>query len=203
MKKDYFYFGAVLDRSGSMSSQGKIIEAQTGFNSLIEEKKGMPYKADVMVTIFDDLVETLYEGDIQQCPSLTNKNFFPRGMTRLYDAIGTTIDKIGIKLAQLVEEERPEKVIICIITDGEENASCEYSSARIKEMITRQKEVYAWEFMFIGANEKSVTDAVANLNIVKAFKVDDNSRGMKSAYMNYSASIDNLTGYAGSAIKKD
>lgn len=192
MKQNYFYFGAVLDRSGSMGSGGKIEEARNGFNTLVADKKKQPYKADIMVTIFDNSIDTLYEGDLQACPALTVDNFFPRGMTSLYDAMGISITKIGEKLAALSEEERPEKVIICIITDGQENNSHEYNGARLREMITNQRNTYSWEFMFIGADEKSIQDA-QSLGVINTMQTPNTVKGINMAYRGYSSFVDGLT----------
>jgi hypothetical protein len=52
----------------------------------------------------------------------------------------------------MAEDERPSKVIVLIITDGEENASREFNYEQIKEMVERQTKVYNWEFLFFGAN---------------------------------------------------
>ena len=54
---------------------------------------------------------------------------------------------------------RAEKVMFVIITDGEENASRDYSSTQIKEMIARQEKQYGWEFIFLGANIDAVETA--------------------------------------------
>ena len=46
-----------------------------------------------------------------------------------------------------------------IMTDGYENASCIYTSDRVKSMIEHEKEKYGWEFLFIGANIDAVETA--------------------------------------------
>jgi ADP-heptose:LPS heptosyltransferase len=73
-------------------------------------------------------------------------------MTALLDAVGTTIADIGNKLNKIDENDRPAKVIVLIITDGQENSSKEYTHEKIKEMIERQQKVYSWQFLFFGAN---------------------------------------------------
>ncbi|MBR4089583.1 MAG: hypothetical protein IKK28_01735, partial [Mogibacterium sp.] len=57
------------------------------------------------------------------------------------------------------EEDRPEKTIFVITTDGMENASRTYTYEKVKEMITRQKEKYGWEFLFLGANIDAAKEA--------------------------------------------
>jgi hypothetical protein len=195
MKDNYFYFAAVLDRSGSMGENGKIEEARKGFNEFIKDKKSKNYLADITLTIFDDQIDTLYSGNLQGCPDLTEQNFSPRGMTALYDAIGKTVIEIGKILSSKSEEERPSKVIVTIITDGLENVSKEFSSTRIGEIIKEQQEKYSWEFLFMGADENSIINA-QQINIPKGNTTlyANNSVGVQTAYRGYSKSIDKLTG---------
>jgi len=77
----------------------------------------------------------------------------PRGNTALLDAIGQTLNTVGARLSKTPEAERPGKVIVVILTDGMENASKEFSAARVKEMITEQHGKYSWEFVYLGANQ--------------------------------------------------
>ena len=89
------------------------------------------------------------------------ETFQPRGSTALLDAIGRTIDATGVRLAALPEAERPDKVMVVIITDGEENASVQYTRAQIFSMITLQQDVYHWSFLFLAANQDAIAAAAA------------------------------------------
>lgn len=60
-------------------------------------------------------------------------------MTALLDAIGKTIVDTGKWLAAKAENDRPEKVIFVILTDGHENSSKEFTRQRIFEMIRHQE----------------------------------------------------------------
>jgi hypothetical protein len=77
----------------------------------------------------------------------------------LLDAIGHTIDTVGARLAAIPEADRPGKVIVAILTDGRENASTHFSMADINQRITHQREVYQWEFLFLGANQDAIATA--------------------------------------------
>ena len=78
------------------------------------------------------------------------------------DAIGRTIDNIGGRLDK--SAAKPDKVIVVVLTDGQENASREYTRERVAEMIKHQQEKYAWEFVFLAANQDAF-EAGAALNI--------------------------------------
>ena len=135
----------ILDRSGSM--QGLTTETILGFNTLIEEQKKIDTPTKVYTVLFDGGREGYYTVlhkfvDLKDVPALTEKEYNPNGYTALNDAIGITLTAVGKILADLPEYERPDKVLVTIITDGEENASREYNSQLIKEMVERQKNAY-------------------------------------------------------------
>src|SRR5258708_22820381 len=102
-------------------------------------------------------------------------------MAALLDAMGTTIDALGQKLAVMPEQERPSKVIVLVITDGEENQSHRFNLEQIKEKITHQREVYSWEFVFMGANIDAI-GAGTSLGITAAnsLQYDATSVGTRS-----------------------
>ena len=83
---------------------------------------------------------------------MTRKEYYVRGCTALLEAVGGAIRHIGNVHKYAREEDRPEKTIFVITTDGMENASRRYSYEKVKSMITHQKEKYGWEFLFLGAN---------------------------------------------------
>lgn len=151
MKKGYTHISIVLDRSGSMSA----IRNDTigGYNTFLKSQQEAPGEATFSLTQFDTEFTVHHSFvNIQDVPPLNEKTFVPRGGTALYDAIGLTIAGCGEKLAAMDEADRPEKVIMVILTDGEENASKEYRYNRVQEMIKTQQDVFSWEFVFLGAN---------------------------------------------------
>lgn len=180
MNNNYTYIGCVLDRSGSMSGD-KINEARSGFNAFLDEQKKQDGEADIRITIFDNDIVNLFEGSINKAPYLSQGNFSARGMTAYYDALGNTIDEIGNDLNNMKEEDRPGKVIVLVITDGFENSSKKYSSARIKKMIETQRDKYSWEFVFMGADESSIKDA-ESFGIINTVMYSNDAVGTRSAY---------------------
>ena len=148
----------ILDRSGSMAG----LEADTigGFNSLIQKQKREDGKAVVSTVLFDDKCEVLHDRkDLMEIASLTEEDYYVRGCTALLDAVGGAIHHIGNVHKYARAEDRPERTLFIITTDGMENASRKYGYEKVKRMIERQKERYGWEFLFLGANMDAVSVA--------------------------------------------
>ena len=141
----------ILDRSGSMSG----LEADTigGFNSMISKQKKEDGEAVISTVLFDDQQEVVYDRQpVKMVEPMTDRQYYVRGCTALLDAIGGAIHHIGNVHKYAREEDRPEKTMFIITTDGMENASRFYTYDRVKYMVERQKEKYGWEFLFLGAS---------------------------------------------------
>lgn len=189
MKKDYCDITVVLDRSGSMQS----IKSDTigGFNAFLKEQQQVQGEATISLFQFDTEYETVYEGrPVASAPELTNDTFQPRGMTALLDAIGRTINSVGRRLANLQENDRPEKVVFVIITDGEENSSREFKIHQISDLIEHQKNVYKWEFVFLGANQDAIaTASQMGISAQHALTYVADSQGAPAAFAAYSRNV--------------
>ena len=158
MKKGLTELVFIIDRSGSMGG----LESDTigGFNAMLKEQQAVEAEAIVTTVLFDDKYELLHDRiDIKAVASLTDKDYTVRGSTALLDALGRTIHKICAAQRHTAENYRAEKVLFVIITDGQENASCEYLAEHVKTQIERQKQKYGWEFIFFGANMDAVMEA--------------------------------------------
>ena len=191
--KDYVDIVCVLDRSGSMESIKS--DAIGGFNKFLDDQKSTPGNAKLSVILFDDRYEVLYEDkELSTAEYLTDETFVPRGWTALYDALGKTIFDTGERLANLNENERPSKVIVAVLTDGMENASKDYNRERVSNMIKHQRDVYNWEFVFLGANIDNFDEVVRSLNMNPSFSVQFASTGIgtRSAYEAYSGMVKGL-----------
>ena len=148
----------ILDRSGSMAG----LEEDTigGFNSLIQKQKKEDGKAVVSTVLFDDKCKVLHDRkDLKEIAPLTEEDYYVRGCTALLDAVGGAIHHIGNVHKYARAEDRPERTLFIITTDGMENASRKYRYEKVKRMIERQKERYGWEFLFLGANMDAVSVA--------------------------------------------
>lgn len=155
MKKDYTDITFIVDRSGSMFTIAKDMEI--GMEKFIKEQKDIPGECRISLVQFDDKIEKVFSGLLVE--TIDKIKLEPRGWTALYDAIGYTINETGKRLKNMKESERPEKVVMFIITDGAENYSKEFKAAKIEQMITHQKDKYSWEFVFLGANQDSIFSA--------------------------------------------
>lgn len=158
MKKNLTEIVFILDRSGSMA--GLEDDTIGGFNAMIEKQKREPGEALVSTVLFDNDCEVIHDRiAVQKIVPLTRNEYYVRGCTALLDAVGGAIHHIGNVHKYAREEDRPEKTLFVITTDGMENASRKYSYDRLKAMIERQKGKYGWEFLFLGANIDAAKEA--------------------------------------------
>jgi len=136
----------------------------SGYNEFLIKQAAQPGEKRVTTVLFDDEYDVIYRGVPIEKASITSEQYFARGMTALYDAVGRTINETGARLAAMPENERPSKVIVGITTDGEENSSREFTHEKVRKMIEHQRSKYKWEFVFFGANI-DVKSAAATIGI--------------------------------------
>ena len=179
----------IIDESGSMNSIKE--DAIGGFNSFLDEQKNIDREANVTFALFDHRYRLVHNGkDIQQVEALTGASYQPSGMTALLDAIGRTVDRVGERLDALEASEKPENVIVFILTDGLENASSDYSRDRIREMIEHQESKYGWEFIYGGANQDAFTEAGGmGIKSENTFNFESSGEGTRNAYINSSQMV--------------
>lgn len=177
----------IIDRSGSMSG----LESDTigGFNSMLKQQQSVDGKAFVTTVLFDDEYELLHDRvGIQNVKPLTEKDYTTRGSTALLDAIGKTIHNIRKAQKEASEEDRSEKVMFFIITDGHENASRRYTFQMIQDRIKHYKKKHGWEFLFFGANMDAIAEAAKiGIDDNRAQNYCSDSVGTASVYTAMSA----------------
>ncbi len=158
MKKGLTELVFILYKSGSMG--GLETDTIGGYNSMLKKQQAIEGECHITTVLFDHNYELLHDRiDIEAVSPITEKEYQVGGATALLDAIGRTIHKIGNAQKHTAEDYRAEKVMFVIITDGEENASREYSAEKIKAQIEQQKTKDGWEFIFLGANIDAVEAA--------------------------------------------
>ncbi len=158
MKKGLTELVFILDRSGSMAG----LERDTigGFNAMLQKQKAVDGPCRVTTVLFDSCCTLLHDRiDIQAVGPMTDREYAAGGSTALLDAIGKTIRKLAAVQSSTAAEYRAENVMFVIITDGEENASREYSAPQVRAMVEHEKNRYGWEFVFLGANIDAVETA--------------------------------------------
>jgi hypothetical protein len=184
----------ILDSSGSMQS----IKSGTmeGYNSFIFQQKeeNGKYPVRFSLTLFNSGIEEVLSSiPVNRVTDLDDSNYRPSGNTALLDAIGTTINTLGKRLADTPENERPGKVIVTIMTDGEENSSRQFTWDQISGMIKHQTDVYKWEFLFLGANQDAIATA-SRMNIDKGSSSTyfQNSRSSRIALRAVARSVSSM-----------
>ena len=176
----------VIDESSSMARMAsKAIE---GFNTFLLEQQELPGQARISLVKFASTVKPVYSGrPLMAAPMLDPASYSPRGNTAMYDGIGWTLDNEGQRIA---EQLWADKVVVCILTDGEENSSREYRQDQIKSMIDHAQ-ANGWVFVFLAANIDAKATA-AGMGIKPEFvsQYAGTAEGTKAAY-----------GVAGSAVR--
>ena len=159
----------VLDKSGSMGgAQSQTIDM---VNEYMVARRKDPEPSVVGLVQFSSLemgdsgrgplVHTFAGLKAQDAPPLSYLNYRINGMTAYWDALDQCIDEVGERLSVMAEADRPDRVMVVVVTDGLENHSRKYPSAtpslyeeskrRITEKVAHQRTNYKWEFVFMGA----------------------------------------------------
>jgi hypothetical protein len=163
----------LLDRSGSMETCWD--DTIGGFNAFVNEQK--PLGGTLSLIQFDHEILVSYEPTpIDKVQPLSRATFKPRGSTALLDAIGKTI-----KGAQ------GSTPTVIIFTDGQENASQEYTKSHIRDLID-QKTKDGWTFVYLGANQDSFAEA-GSLGIAANRTMNYDVRDTPSAFARLSQSL--------------
>lgn len=140
----------IMDRSGSMDSIRRSVE--TGMNDIIRDLRNAGADATVDLVQFDTEIEHVSKG-----VPLDRFTFRldPRGGTALYDGIVTGVSNLRERIALLKASERPDKVQVVVVTDGQENSSKVADAQLVKDTVEWQSNL-GWDFTFLGANQDAV-----------------------------------------------
>jgi hypothetical protein len=139
--------GVVVDESASMLIRAE--ETRSAFNSYFDDIEKEDETAVVTAATFSDVgrgdkVRYLCRNTpVTDMPYLDENNYVPNGMTPLFDAVGQVIMTLG--------NEKADRYLVVILTDGAENASKEYNRFNIQSLITSKEQSDKWTFVFIGA----------------------------------------------------
>lgn len=171
----------VGDMSGSMA--GLTNDTIKGFNGFIDTQKKEPGEAYVTVALFNTTVKVIAERqNIQDVPALTTREYQAQGGTALIDAVGSTLTRL---------EKNPPKgrVLFVVDTDGEENASREYTTFQVKSQIERLTKA-GWGFVFLGANDSQWQSS--GIGVASAGAYTASSVGVSNKYANLSVNTSSM-----------
>ncbi len=190
--KDYTHICIVLDASGSMGAIEDDIKGS--FHSLIKTQKESEGKTVLDLYQFsDDCRRLVKHVDLADIKEDLMANYRCSGCTALNDAVCTAIDTLGMELAAMREEDRPQNVVFVIITDGYENASRKHSAMDVKYRIELQSSKYSWDFQYLGANQDAFavgeTIGIAKENCVN---YDASAPGMVYACNSINANVQRI-----------
>lgn len=193
MKKDYTHITFILDRTGSM--QEIKDETISGFNYFLDKQKKEDGLASMLLVQFDseDSFEIINDfSNISDVKPLNKNTFQPRGLTPLLDTIGEGILHTEKEINKLPSNQKPELVIMAILTDGKENASHRFNKSQIKSMID-EKQLKGWRFIFLGANMDAVSEAGSmGFDPGLSMTFSANSTGTTNAYHATTTLVSNL-----------
>lgn len=132
----------ILDRSGSMS--GKEEDVIGGFNSYVEKLRAEPSgQVGISYLRFDGELELIWNDvPLADVPAMTHDTYSVRGNTALLDAVGMTLST--------VKDDPAHRYVAITHTDGQENASKEWTAEKVKELIERLEAKGNWTFAFFG-----------------------------------------------------
>jgi Mg-chelatase subunit ChlD len=187
MDQNYTDITLIVDRSGSMASIRD--DAQGGINTFIKEQAAQPGKCTLTLVQFDQEYNVVVDG--KPINEVAEYTLTPRGSTALLDAVGRAINTTGERLASMREEDRPGLVSVVIVTDGQENASQEFTKERIKQIISHQQDVYNWQFTFLGADQDAFAEA-DSMGIHAAGVAQYDKQKSLSVYSNTSAKMSRM-----------
>lgn len=146
----------ILDRSGSMSSIKTDMEG--GFNAFVAKQQQLPGECRLTLVQFDSQgIDTIHKSlPIAQVPPLVLE---PRGNTPLLDAVGHTVSHTEKRLHGTADRIDPKRVMVLIITDGQENASHEFTREVVKKLVERVTKEHQWSFVYLGADVDAFAEA--------------------------------------------
>lgn len=172
----------VVDRSGSMDRiRDDTIE---GINSFLVAQKADPENVTYTYAQFDDVYEVVHDNiPISDAPLLDRNTFQPRSMTALLDAMGKTINRVSSYIAAQPDNEKPERVILVIVTDGLENASREFTRSAILELMKAKQDNEGWNVIYLAANQNAIAEARNwGIKTGSAMNFTAGTRGVKALY---------------------
>jgi len=192
MKAGLVSICGILDGSGSMSSVAD--EVVRGWNKFINDQREQAGECDVSLYAFStEIKKVLFRRDLSRVQDLRRGEYYMGNSTALYDAIGTAVTQLDKSLSYDTDDNKPEKIIVYIQTDGEENASGRFSLLQLKRMIAEYEARGNWEFLFIGmgidAKREGAKFGIRADNILEVSRNGEGNQTMYAAVGSYTSAI--------------
>jgi Mg-chelatase subunit ChlD len=171
----------ILDESGSMET----IKSATikGFNEVVQtikaiEKQFSEQEHFISFITFNGagITTRILMEPVNHLKEIDAKHYHPVASTPLYDAMGYCINN----LSTITNMIQGSKVLVTILTDGEENASRNFNGKSIKQLVEQMKEK-GWTFNYIGANH-DVEEFALNISIHNSMKFEANDTDMRDMF---------------------
>ena len=190
-RNDYVHIAVILDRTGSMESIRDDIIG--GFNTFLKQQQTEPGKATLTLVQFDsqDPYEVICKfKPLAKVPVLTRYTYIPRANTPLLDAMGRGINDLDASLAAMADADRPSRIVMVIIADGQENSSREFSKVQVEKLIKARQEKDGWQFVFLSADLAAINDAVkSGVRFCASMVFDKDAHGTAMAMSSASARV--------------
>jgi uncharacterized protein YegL len=180
-KKHQVHNLIILDESGSMSSiKTTIIQ---GFNELVQTIKGVELQFPsqehfISLVSFNGLGQKLHHfidpaGKLNQIDA---NSYQPNASTPLFDAMGFSLNKLRYAL----QGQADYNVLVTIMTDGEENASKEFTQKDVQKLVEELRQ-NRWTFTYIGTDH-DVEKVAASLSINNTLAFAKNEAGIGAMF---------------------
>jgi Mg-chelatase subunit ChlD len=187
----------ILDESGSMAGIKHTI--MQGFNEIVQTVQGVAKEYPeqehfISLISFNGLGNKIlhFIDPVTKLEEINAERYNPNASTPLFDAIGFGVGKLRQALTGVPEHN----VLVTILTDGEENASKEYSGAAIRKLIEELQQ-QRWTFTYIGTDH-DVQKVATSISITNTIQFSKNQADMQRMFereklgrLNYSRKIRN------------
>lgn len=151
----------IIDRSRSMSSLGDSV--LSGIKTYLQELAAVDERdgssTSVLFSTFDDKYQVKHNClPIKEAQvAITAQDIEPRGMTALHDAIGYGLRDTRKAVKALGPGNKPGKVVVFILTDGQENSSKKWNSSSVRKEIAKLEAApYNYAFFFAAAGQDAL-----------------------------------------------
>ena len=158
-----------------------------------ERQRELEGRARLTLVLFDDHYEVLCKHtDIEKVAPLSEKSYFVRGSTALLDAVGKSVNGARGWIDGAHPDERPDNVVVLVMTDGYENSSKEYTGKQIRDLVA-ETQANGWEYVFLGADIDAF-GVTADLAMAQgsSSRVPKSSLGIQEAYRKMNRAVTNL-----------